>query len=41
MFDAVEAIIDNPEDAWDIIKQTKSDDVINAVIERIGKSQFF
>ncbi|MFM9403652.1 hypothetical protein ACKLNQ_17235 [Myroides odoratimimus] len=41
LFDAVEAIIDNPIDAWDIIKQTQSDEVIRAVTERIGKSQFF
>ncbi|WP_254050314.1 hypothetical protein [Myroides sp. N17-2] len=41
LFDAVEAIIHNPIDAWDIIKQTQSDEVIRAVTERIGKSQFF
>ncbi|MBW3520008.1 fibronectin type III domain-containing protein [Flavobacterium sp. NKUCC04_CG] len=41
LFDAVEAIIDNPGNAWDVIKETADNALIKAVTARIGRSQFF
>ena len=41
LFDAVETIMKNPENAWDALRDLKSTDIVSESVNRIGKSSFF
>ncbi len=41
LFDAVETIVKNPENAWDALRDLKNADIVSETVNRIGKSSFF
>ncbi len=41
LFDAIETILKNPENAWDALRDLKNADIVSATVNRIGKSSFF
>lgn len=41
LFEAVETIVKNPENAWDALRDLKSADIVSESVNRIGKSSFF